>query len=410
MNPFKTHIKYWFILCFLVTNIAVAQSKKQEELEERRQELKEEIKKINALLYQNKNKKQTQLSAIEDLNYKISVQKNLIKITNQQATLVAKEIINNEKKIVVLRENLKQLQTNYATLIKTKYKSKNEQSRVLFLLSSANFRQAFKRLQYYDQLANYQKEQGKSIQETTVKIQETNLKLIEQKKAKELLVAENKKVKNDLDKELKQQEEVMALIQKNLTKYTNQINTREAEARKIDKEIDRIIHATIASSNSKTSTSTKSSSKTYAMTPEDKLVATNFEATKGKLPWPVEKGIVTLRYGKQPSPIVKTIMIQSNGVRIATEKHAKVRAVFKGKVAAVIAIKNANPAVMIRHGNYFTVYKNLSKVLVKKGDVVSTKQTIGEVFTNPSTGKSVLSFSVLKNAKTENPASWIYKM
>jgi murein DD-endopeptidase MepM/ murein hydrolase activator NlpD len=124
----------------------------------------------------------------------------------------------------------------------------------------------------------------------------------------------------------------------------------------------------------------------------------------------VEKGIVTLRYGKQQHPVVKTATIQSNGVRIATEKNAQVRAVFSGEVLAVSTIRHGNPTILIQHGNYITAYKNLAKVYVKKGDKVKTKQSIGEVFTNPSNGETILNFSVFKESTTQNPAEWIYKM
>jgi septal ring factor EnvC (AmiA/AmiB activator) len=202
----------------------------------------------------------------------------------------------------------------------------------------------------------------------------------------------------------------MNAINKDVSKYALQIRERQKEANRIDKEIERIIKEAIASSNVKAGKTNTSESTGYAMTPEDKVLANSFVSSKGKLPWPVEKGVVKLRYGRQPSPIVKTIMIQSNGVRIATEKKAKVRAVFNGEVYRIIASKNGNPSVLIRHGNYFTAYSNLGKIYVKKGDKVSTKQDIGEVFTNPTNGQTILSFSVFQNSKTENPATWIYKM
>ena len=128
------------------------------------------------------------------------------------------------------------------------------------------------------------------------------------------------------------------------------------------------------------------------------------------MPWPLEKGRVIVGYGTQPSPIDSSVKIQSNGVRILTEKGAQVRAVFNGEVYEIVYIKNSNPVIMLRHGNYFTAYKNLSKIYVKKGDKVTTKQALGEVFTNSVDGETVLYFSVFKEAKTENPASWIYKM
>ena len=215
-------------------------------------------------------------------------------------------------------------------------------------------------------------------------------------------------VQRSLEKERKQHDALMKSIRSNLSRYTSQIRQKQREADRIDDEINRIIKATIAASNKKAGKS--SSSNTFALTPAGKALAKDFESNKGKLDWPVEKGLVTLRYGTQPHPINKNLTIRSNGVRIATEKKAKVRAVFSGEVTAVIAIKNANTVVMVQHGNYFTAYKNLGRVYVKKGDKVTTKQELGEVFTNSSNGETILSFSIFKENATQNPASWIYKM
>ena len=397
------------LVIILSTTVVSAQSKKQQELEERRQELRREIRQINSLLSKNKSKQQSQLSLIEDLNYKVSVRRNLIKITNQQANLLTREINDNQDKISELRDELATLKENYAKMIVTSYKSKSEQSRVMFLLSSTNFKQAYKRIKYINQYAEYQKEQGEAIKLKTAELQTINTQLLKQKEDKQKLIEENKIAQRELESELKEHEVLMASIQKDLNKYASQIKARQAEANRIDREIERIIKEAIANSKTKAGTTTRSSGG-YALTPEGKALAKDFASNKGKLDWPVSKGVVTLRYGRQPSPIVKTVMIQSNGVRIATDKNTKVRAVFNGEVYRIIASKNGNPTVLIRHGNYFTAYSNLGKIFVKKGDKVTTKQDIGEVYTNPSNGQSILSFSVFKNSKTENPASWIYKM
>ena len=139
-------------------------------------------------------------------------------------------------------------------------------------------------------------------------------------------------------------------------------------------------------------------------------MAQNFIANKGKLPWPVEKGIVIQRFGTQPHPVVKTTMIKSNGVTIATSFNSLARSVFDGEVMTVLSFKGNNPTVLIKHGNFITTYKNISKVYVKKGDKVKAKQPIGEIFTNPQTGKTTLQFSVFNELKAQNPKNWIYKM
>ncbi len=404
----KTY-KLLILIIFLVFGVTLqAQSKKQEELERRRQELRQEIQQINTLLFQGKKEQKSVLSSVEDLNYKITVRQNLISITNQQANLLTREINSNQKTITNLRDKLKLLKEEYAAMIVKSYKSKSEQSKVMFLLSSINFQQAYKRLQYIKQYADYQKKQGEEIKAKTLELQELNTNLLKQRKDKQKLIEENRQAKKELEGEMRQHETLMASIRKNLSTYSAQIRSKQKEAEKIDKEIAKIIREAMASSNKKAGKST--SSKTFALTAEEKVLATNFTANKGKLPWPVEKGVIKLRYGLQRSPIDKTIPINSNGVRIATNRNEKVRAVFEGTVHSIMITKNGNHIVMVQHGNYFTIYKNLSKIYVKKGDKIKTKTSIGEVLTNRASGETILSFVIFKDGKTQNPAHWIYKM
>ena len=394
-------------LLFGITS-AQAQNNKKDQLEARRIELRNEIKKINKLLFTNQNKKKDQTALIEDLNYKLNVTSNLIKVTNQQANLLTRAINNNQKEMSQLRDELSILKENYAQTIQKSYKNKSEQSRVMFLLSAENFRQAYKRLQYMNQYAKVQQQQAEDIKIATKKLQGLNLDLAKQKAEKNKLIAENKVIQQQLEIDRKQQQSIMMAIKKDLNTYTTQIKEKQREAAEIDREIDRIIKAEIAKSNKKAG-KTSNYESGFALTAEAKLVAADFLNNKGKLPWPVEKGVVKLRYGKQRSLIDPKLEIQSNGVRIATEKDAKVRTVFKGKILAVMLQKKSNPVVLIQHGNYITAYGNLKKVYVKKGQSVATKQYIGEVFTD-SDGQSLLKFSVYKNNTSQNPSEWVYKM
>ena len=404
----STH-KIILIIGFLFCNSFIfSQGDKQKELETRRQELRREIQKINELRSENKSKEKSELTLIEDFNYKIRVLDNLIKVTNQQANLLTREINNNQKRITSLRDELKELKKDYAAMVVKSYKNKNQQSRIMFLMSSENFKQAYKRLNYMKQYSDHQKQQGEMIKTKTRELQDINKNLLNQQEQKKKLIAENKEVQKSLEGERRQHETIMKSIKSNLSIYTAQIRKKQQEANRIDAEIDKIIREAIARSNKIAGKPTSSSS--FALTPEEKVLASNFIANKGKLPWPVEKGYVTVGYGTQPHPINKALTIKSNGVRIATEKGSKALVVFEGEVIGVVVMKNVNPFVIVRHGNFITYYKNLSKVYVKSGDKVSTKQELGEVFTNSSNGETILSFSISKESDTENPASWIYKM
>ncbi|GAA3588077.1 peptidoglycan DD-metalloendopeptidase family protein [Flavivirga amylovorans] len=408
LNKKSSYTIIFFLAFLLGGSFAFSQNNKQKQLESRRQELRREIQKINQLRAENKSKEKSQISLIEDFNYKISVLSNLIKVTNQQANLITRKINSNQKKISTLREELKQLKQDYAAMIVKSYKSKNKQSRIMFLLSSNDFKQAYKRLQYIKQYSDHQKQQGEIIKAKTFELQGINRDLQDQKENKKRLIADNKEIQKTLETERKEHEVLMRSIKKNLSLYASQIRKKQREADRIDNEIDRIIKAAIVKSNRKAGK--VASSKSFALTAEERVLASKFISNKGKLPWPVERGVVRLGYGTQRHPIDKSLTIKSHGVRIATQKGAKVRAVFSGEVSEILRMKNVNPIVMIRHGDYLTIYKNLSSVNVKKGDKVLTKQVIGNVFTNPSNGETILSFTISKGTKTENPASWIYKM
>ena len=387
---------------------AQSQSQRQKQLEQRRAELQNEIRQITALLFAGKKEQKSVVSVVEDLNYKISIRKNLIRITNQQANFLTREINANQGDISVRRDKLKILKEDYATMIVKSYKSRTKDNKLMFLLSAANFQQAYRRLQYIKQYADYQKEQAALIKEETKQLQSLNKILLVQKKEKQILVDENKAAKAILDKERNAQQALIASIKKELSKFSEQIKTKQKESEKIDLEIRKLIRAAIAASNKKAGKSIKRT--IFALTPEQKKLAATFTANKGKLPWPVESGVVKLRYGTNPSPIDPTIKIKSNGVRIATNQGEAVRAIWEGNVQGIMTPKNGNNAIMIRHGNYITVYKNLAKIYVSKGDKVTTKQVIGEVITNKASGESILSFGIYKDSSIQNPSLWIYKL
>jgi septal ring factor EnvC (AmiA/AmiB activator) len=382
-------------------------SKQQKELEAQRIRLKKEIKQINTILFKDSKTRKNALTEVEDLQVKLNVRSELIRVTNQQANLLTSKIRINEKNISVQRKELEDLKSEYANLIRKSYESKSLQNRLMFLFSSENFLQAYKRLQYLKQYARYRRRQGKAISEKTKLLQELNQMLSIEKADKILLIEENRIFQKEIEKEKKEQNSLIKNLERRQKKLASQISKKEKQQRAIDREINRLIREAIAASNSRAG---KKGKKTFQLTPEAKLLADNFISNKGRLPWPLEKGIVVQGFGRQRHPVVKTTIIQSNGVVIATEPLAQVRAVFEGEVMSVIVIKGSNPSVLIRHGNFITLYTNLAKLYVKKGEKVNAKQAIGEVFTNQQTGKTQLQFGIFNNVKALNPKDWVYQM
>ena len=365
----------------------------KEDLEQRRLELREEIQKINSLRSSNKLREKSVLTEVEDLDRQIRATEKLIKVTNQQANLLTRDINSNTDKIQQLRKELVKLKEDYGEMIEKSYKSKSQQSRIMFLLSSESFLQAYKRLQYMKQYANYRKKQGDQIKEGTQELQVFNTNLLKQKKDKDKLIAENRETRAQLGKNSQSQQVLIKSIRQKEGQFASQIRKKQQEIDAIDRQIDEIIRASIAAANKESGSTSRN---TFELTPEAKALAANFASNKGKLPWPVRSGVVTMQFGTQPHPIVKSTTINSNGVRIDTDKGEKARAIFGGTVSEVQAVKGANKAVMVRHGDYITIYNNLSKVFVTKGDTVSLGHDLGDIATSTSTRKTTLHFLINK--------------
>src|SRR5690554_472326 len=428
MKQFSTYILLFF--CFLTVTSSFAQIDKQKELEEKRQAILKEIKQINSLLFKTRKEEKSVLSQVEDLNQRITASENLIRVTNQQANLLTRNINENINKISALREELKVMKADYAAMIQKSYKSKNQQSRVMFLLSSENFLQAYKRVQYMKQYAAFRKKQGEGIKAKTEELQKLNADLISQKKTKQNLIAENERTKAKLTEERKDQQALVATLKKDEGKFTAQIRTKQKEADAIERQIEALIKAAIEEANriarekaeaearakgttvaaTKTKDASPRKTEEFALTAEDKALAASFTSNKGKLPWPVEKGMVIKSFGTHQHPQFPNVTTSSSGVEIATEDNSPVRSIFEGQVMAIQVIKGAHKVVFIQHGDYISVYSNLETVTVHKGDKVSTKQKIGTVAKSPTEGRTVLKFYIYRNKTKINPADWIYRM
>ncbi len=394
------------IILFSVLVSFVSNAQTQKQLENRRIQLQKEIKEINTLLFQSKEEAETLLSELDDLTHKINVRSKLIKTINQEAESLSKAIDKNEKEIAVLEKKLTVLKEDYADMIVQSYKSKNKQSRLMFLLSSENFQQAYKRLQYIKQYSNYRKQQGEEIKATSVNLRALTDSLQIKEDEKQLLIALHLSEQKNVIQEKNEQENLVVKVKAKEKKYIAQINGKQKEDRKIDRKIKRLIKEAIARSNKKSG----SKSSSLIMTPEEKKLALSFIDNKGKLPWPTERGIVVRKYGKQKHPTLAGITIQSNGVHVATEKKAMARSIFDGTVLSIQLLPGRKKMVLVQHGNYISAYKNLDNVLVKKGEKISTKQAIGTIHTDTTTGKTILAFSLFKETNIQNPEQWVYKM
>ncbi|WP_417935200.1 murein hydrolase activator EnvC family protein [Flagellimonas pacifica] len=385
----------------------MAQTSEQKSLEAKRERLQNEIKEINRLLFAEKKEKGNVLDQMEALDQRINVRQELIRVTNQQSNLLNRQINVNIRSISKLREDLKILREDYANLIQKSYQNKTQSNRLMFLLSAENFYQAFKRLQYMEQYAKHRKKQGEDIIKKTDELAVLNRDLVTQRKSKERLLTENTKVKNELFGEIEAQKNLLRSIRQNETKYSAAIAQKRKEARKIDREIERLIKSAIVSTNKKAG---KSGRTKFVLTPEAKLVANNFSANKGKLIWPVEKGIKSQGYGVYADKLYPGIKHRNNGVTIATDQGSKARAIFEGEVIAILTVPGGSRGVQIKHGNYISTYYNLSKLYVKKGDKVTVKEVLGDIYTNRFDGTTKLKFYLYQDSNRLNPEDWIYQL
>ncbi|MCG2610326.1 peptidoglycan DD-metalloendopeptidase family protein [Flavobacterium sp. SM15] len=406
------------ILFFCTATVALAQNgdDKQRQLEERKAQIQKEIREMQQLLQAEKKKEKNILGQISQQNAKIRLSERLINTTSKQKRLLSDDIYLKQLEINKLKRELDELKKDYSNMIVKSYKSRSEQSRIMFVLSSQNFLQAYKRMQYMKQYASFRKMQGDEIKIKSGQLVTATGKLEVKKKEKEKVIAESEKEKKEYEKDKAEQQRLAKVVQKDKKKYAGEIKKMQAESRRIDAQIQRMIREAIAAANRQTKASGKTIAKTssdesarFVLTTEGKELADNFKASRGRLPWPVEKGFVSLGYGDQPHPAYPDLTVHNSGVEITTEPGSNARAVFNGTVLQVQVISANNKAVYVQHGDYITVYLNLSSVNVGKGDKVSAKQNLGRIHTN-SSGKAVMKFLVLQNTTTLNPQSWINNM
>ena len=396
MNP--TRILLFFLL-LIVTDL---RSQSKQALEKQKKEIQNEIKVIELKLSNSSKKKGLIISNAEDLNYKIKLQQNLISNINNQLNLILNEIDANEIQLTNLKNKEVSLKEELAKMLLTGYKKKSNLNKLMFIFSSSSFQQAYKRIQYFKQYANFQSKTLSKIKITSSEIENIIIALDSQKTNKQLLINENENIKKELSIQYSDLNELIAEVNKDQKKYKNEIREKQKLSREIDKKIEKLIREALANS--------KRNEGGFKLSEEAQLISKNFNANKGRLPSPVIRGNVVLGFGKQPHPIVKTATIQSNGVRIRTSSDVEARTIFDGEVYSIIVSKNNSRTVLIQHGNFFTVYKNLSQTYVSKGDKLKTKEVIGKIATDPLNGQTILSFSIFYNGVPQNPRTWIYKL
>ena len=387
--------KILILIVYLNTLSSISQTK--QELENKKNQIKKEIKSIELKLSDNNKNKDIVISDIEDIKFKINLQEELILNINIQLNLILDEINENEKFLYDLNERQTILKKEFSKMLNKSFKNRFNLNKIMFIFSSSSFVQAYKRIQYFKQYAKHQTKTLEKIKFNTNKISNLIIDLDSKMIDKLNLVNENEAVKKNLVVQYDSLNNQIVKINQNQEFFVSQINEKNKKVLQLDKQIQKIIESAIDKSE-------------FLTTAEVKKLSKDFNSNKGRLPWPVSNGYVILGFGKQPHPIVKTAIIQSNGVRIRTSKGLKARTIFNGVVYSIIVSKSKIYTVIIQHGSFFSVYKNLKSISVNKGDKVLTKDLIGEILTDSTNDQTILNFSIFKDSKPEDPTLWIYKM
>lgn len=401
----KTGKLFLFILLAILSVTSHGQS--LDELRKKKEKTNEQIKYTNRLLDEaKKNEKQT-LNKFKILNKQIELRTNLITGINSEVGVLVDFIDQNAWLVSSLNTDLEELKSEYAGMILFAQRNQTNYSKVLFILSANNFNQAYKRLMYLRQYTEYRKKQAELIEWMRDLVQLKVKNLERQRTEKETLLQSQKREADQLNKEKKQQGQNLTKLQQQQKDFQKKLKEQQRIDAQLSQAIQKIIEEEIKKAQKKAKVEGKTST-SYEMTPAEKLVSGQFEQNKRRIPWPVERGVITDHFGVHEHPVLKNIQVKNNGIDISTARGSTARSVFAGEVSRVFMVSGGNTAVIIRHGKYLTVYSNLVNVQVNTGDKVSIKQTIGTIGTDSDDGdKTVLKFQIWKESVKLNPEEWI---
>jgi septal ring factor EnvC (AmiA/AmiB activator) len=388
-------------LLFLVGMSAQAQDKNQ--LKRKRQLIQKELKKLNGLLGETKaNKRKSEIQLLI-LRKKIGARQELISAINYEVKYIDKSIHKQEDYIDTLNYQLKTLRIQYSKMVQFAYKNRNATNKLIFIFSSDDFNQAYKRLNYIHGISEYRVYQAKEIEQKQIEVEQKIIALEFEKQSKVLLVNNKRTEHTALEQEKLEKKSLYQTLRSDEKNLKKNITRKKSEARKLENAIKKIIERELKEAMKKNKKSNK-----FELTPKAKKLSDSFTNNRGKLPWPVGRGTISGKFGNQRHQVFDHLKTINNGVDIITNRGTKARAVFKGKVVAVIVLPGDKNAVLIQHGSYFTMYSNLSSVYVKKGDELDIQEEIGKIKTDEN-GKTELHFEIWNGNTKQNPGLWISK-
>jgi murein hydrolase activator len=369
---------------------------KEAELRGKIQKKEDEIAVANNLLNETRVSKKSSLNELYLLQRRIALRNDLIEHLNDQVAEFDRQIEENNKNIEQLENQLQQLKDSYAQIIYAAFKHKKGMGKLMFILSAENFNQAYKRIKYLNQLASYRREQAQKIRMKTEKLEFKVHRLESLKDEKQAILNLKQSEKHKLRKErVRVREQVGQLKQRE-----NQLREDIANKQKVVAQLEKEVEALIKAESEKTDLWKN-------LSPRQRAISSSFEENKGTLPWPVADGIITQKFGENTHPVLKNIKLFNNGVDISTSRNSQVRCIWEGEARKVVSIPGANLTVIVRHGNYLSVYSNLVDVDVKPGDYLKKGAIIGQVFNGQTKNEQVLHLEIYRENRKLNPEQWL---
>jgi murein hydrolase activator len=385
------------IVFISLINFLVSYSQSRSELEVKRQKALEEINYVDNLLQSTTKEKIDNLNDIKIIGRKLDLRENVINGMKEEMKLVIQRIDLNNTAIDVMSDDLIRLKKDYAVAVKNSYKLKKGYPEVIYLLSAKDFNQGYKRLKYLQQVTKYRRQEAEVIVELKNQVEDSKKRLERDFKKLGELRSREEQQRRFLEEEQGKKQQMVRSLSSKEKQLQKELEEKKRIAKRIESEINRLIEEERKRTIKKETT------------PEQKLIGESFSENAGRLPWPVEKGIITSHFGVHPHPVFKYLTEDNIGIEITSSGKTDARSVFQGEVAKVFAIQGANMTVIIRHGKYLSVYANLAIVNVKPGDKVNAKQLIGTVYLDANKGNSsVLKFMIFDSEKKYlDPENWI---
>ncbi len=386
----------FLILILLSSSVVCAQDLKQ--LREERKKQLNEINYTEKLLSETSSSKKNELSRVKLLNKQISNRKSVIRNIRQELKYLERTIDSKEDTVKILRKDVDRLKEEYSRMICKAYQTRKSYDKAQYILAASDFNQAYKRMKYLQQYSRFRKQQAKEIRTKKSELEKQLITLQNARALQSRLLNQSKTEIANLNNERQDKDRYVKQLSKKEGQLRAELRKKRRIYNQIEDEIRRIMAEAIGENVD---------GNTFAMTPEMKIISNEFGKNKGKLPWPVERGVITSKYGRHKHEVLKNVIIENNGVDIATSPGQAVRAIFEGQVNSIMSFKGANLTVVIQHGEYFTVYHGLVNVRVRKGDIVQRLEIIGNAFGGADDKRSQIQFQLWKGTDSVNPEIWL---